>query len=475
MSGNKYDDQVESRVENKIENNADSKLGVLEKIGFGAGDMALNVVISTMMLLITFFYTDIYGLKVTDLAALFFAVKFIGALSDLLMGKITDSFTTRYGRYRPYLLVLAIPYGLSVFCVFTTPNWAYESKLIWAYCTYIIMTMMTAGVGIPYISLNSALTNDPKERLSSNGYRLFFAKIGAFMVTIIVPKLSEYWGAGNPAVGYQSAMAVMAVMGVALFVFCYFTTTERVLHVVERQSLLKQFHVLRSNDQWLILCAACITGTIGYVLRGSSAVYYAKYVLGCNTVQISSFLATGVAAAILSMIASTWVTKFYCKVKLFRYTQLAVGVISVATYVLVKPDDMVLAFILYFVLSFVVDLHAPIFWSAIAETIDYGQVKTGKRVSGLAFGGISVCQKIGMGVAGILVGVLLTYFNYQPNQAQSAFTMNGIALIFTVIPGFFHFVMGMLMFKYRISDQHYSQVKLEMQKKGYLAAQAITS
>ena len=452
-----------------------SKLSVLEKVGFGAGDMALNVVISTMMLLITFFYTDIYGLKVTDLAALFFAVKFIGAMADLLMGKITDTFTTRHGRYRPYLLVLAIPYGLSVFCVFTTPNWAYESKLIWAYSTYIIMTMMTAGVGIPYISLNSALTNDPKERLSSNGYRLFFAKVGAFMVTIIVPKLSEYWGAGNPAAGYQSAMAVMALMGVVLFVFCFFTTTERVLHVVERQSLLSQFRVLRNNDQWLILCGVCVSGTIGYVLRGSTAVYYAKYVLGCNTVEISSFLATGVAAAILSMVASTWVTKFYCKVKLFRYTQLAVGALSLIAYLMVKPGDMVLAFVLYFALSFVVDLHAPIFWSAIAETIDYGQVKTGKRVSGLAFGGISVCQKIGMGIAGILVGLLLTYFSYQPNQTQSAFTMNGIALIFTVIPGLFHFIMGLLMFGYRISDQRYSEVKQEMVQKGYLTNQAPTT
>ena len=133
---------------------------------------------------------------------------------------------------------------------------------------------------------------------------------------------------------------------------------------------------------------------------------------------------------------------------------------------------MVLAFVLYFLLSFVVDLHAPIFWSAIAETIDYGQVKTGKRVSGLAFGGVSVCQKIGMGIAGLLVGVLLTYFNYQPNQVQSAFTMNGIALLFTVIPGFFHFLMGALMFSYRISDQRYSEVKQEMVQKGYIVNQS---
>jgi GPH family glycoside/pentoside/hexuronide:cation symporter len=446
------------------------KLTTLEKVGFGAGDMALNVVISSMMLIITFFYTDIYGLKTADLALLFVIVKVIGAIADLAMGQLTDRYTNRMGRYRPWLLLLAVPYGISVFFVFTTPDWAYSAKLVWAYATYIIMTIMTAGVGIPYISLISGLTSDPQERLSANGYRLFFAKIGAFMVTIIVPLLAQRWGGGNPATGYQAAMAVMAVIGVAMFLFCVFSTTERVVHVVEKQSLAEQVKLLLRNDQWLILCGVCITGTVGYVVRGSVAIYYAKYYLGGDTDTVAAFLSIGVVAAILSMIASTWVTKYFCKVKLFRNTQLAVAAISVLIYVAVKPGDIMLAFVLYFILSFVVDLHAPVFWSAIAETIDYGQVKTGKRVSGFAFGGISVCQKAGMAVAGALVGILLTYFNYQPNQAQTPQALAGIAMMLSVIPGFFHFVMGMLMFKYRISDTYYTTVKADMHSLGYVAS-----
>ncbi len=445
------------------------KLSTLEKVGFGTGDMALNVVISSMMLIITFFYTDIFGLRTQDLAMLFLVVKFVGALADLVMGQLTDRFTSKMGRYRPWLLFMAVPYGLSVFLVFTTPNWEYDAKLLWAYSTYILMTLMTAGVGIPYISLISGLTSDPKERLSANGYRLFFAKIGAFMVTIIVPLLAAKWGSGNPATDYQAAMAVMAGMGVLLFLFCVFSTTERVVHVVERQSLVDQFRLLMRNDQWLILCGVCITGTVGYVLRGSVAIYYAKYYLGGDTKVVASFLTTGVVAAILSMVASTWITKFYCKVKMFRNTQIMVALISVVIYVAVKPGDIILAFALYFLLSFVVDLHAPVFWSAIAETIDYGQVKTGKRVSGFAFGGISVCQKAGMAVAGVLVGVLLTYFGYTANQEQTPLALTGIALMLTIIPGFFHFLMGMLMFKYRISDTYYGEVKADMQARGFVS------
>jgi GPH family glycoside/pentoside/hexuronide:cation symporter len=446
---------------------ASDKLSVTEKIGFGAGDMALNVVISSMMLIITFYYTDIFGLTPMDMGILFFTVKVIGAISDLVMGQITDRFTFLQGRYRPWLLWLAIPYAVSVFFVFTTPNWEYDAKLIWAYSTYIMMTLITSGVGIPYISLPSALTSDPKEKLSANGYRLFLAKIGAFMVAIVVPLVAGMWT--DHAVGYQVAMAIMSAVGALMFLFCYFNTTERVVHVVEPQPLWSQFIQLLKNDQWLILVAVCVTGTIGYVIRGSVAIYYAKYYLGGDEALVSAFLSTGVAAAILAMIASTWITKFYCKIKLFRYTQLLVAALSVAIYVLVGPQDVLLAFVLYFLLSFVVDLHAPVFWSIISETIDYGQVKNGKRVSGFAYGGISVGQKAGMGIAGLMVGWLLTYFQYVPNQEQSATSMMGIALMLSIIPGFFHALMGLLMFMYRINDRYYAELKGTMMIKGYIA------
>ena len=154
-----------------------------------------------------------------------------------------------------------------------------------------------------------------------------------------------------------------------------------------------------------------------------------------------------------------WITKRYCKVQLFRWTQLAVGVISLAMFLLVGPGDVVLAFVFYFLISFVVDLHAPVFWSAIAEAVDYGQVKTGKRVSGLAFGGISFCQKAGMGAAGFMVGILLTVFGYQAGEVQSDLALTGIALMLSVIPGVFHAIMGGLMFRYRITDRYYNDMK----------------
>lgn len=182
------------------------KLSIFEKIGFGSGDMAINLVFSSMMLIITFFYTDVFGIRSEDLALLFIVVRLIDAVTDPLMGLLTEKITTKNGRYRPYILYFSIPFGISIYLAFSTPDLEYNAKLIYAYASYIFVTLMFTAITIPYISLISVLTDDPKERLSANGYRLFFAKAAAFMVSIVVPQLAAYSGKSDIQSGYQYAM-----------------------------------------------------------------------------------------------------------------------------------------------------------------------------------------------------------------------------------------------------------------------------
>lgn len=434
-----------------------SKLSVLEKIGFGSGDAAVNIVWSALAIIITFFYTDVYRLNVAHIALLGLLPRLIDAFADVAMGIFTDGRSTRWGRYRPYLFAFAIPFGLSIMLVFTTPDFSYTGKLIWAYATYTLMMLVFTAIVIPYISLPGVLTADPQQRLSANGYRLFFAKAASLLVNAFVPVFAARWGQAHIAQGYQVAMAIMAVVATLLFIFCFFTTTERVVHKDEHKPLGQQLGLLFRNSQWLLLAGACVIGTIGYVIRGSVGLYYAKYYLGGDAQIMATFITIGIVGNILSMVASTWLTKFVCKIKVFRWSQLITFVLSVAMYFLVKPSDIVLAFAMYFLINFIVDLQGPVFWSVISEAVDYGQVKDGKRVAGMAFGGISFCQKMGMSLAAGIVGVLLTYYHYQPDIAQSAFTLNGIALMLTVIPGVFHLGMGLLMYGYFITDQYYNE------------------
>ena len=431
------------------------RLTVLEKIGFGGGDAAVNVVWSSLALIITFFYTDVFKLNPAHLAMLGLVPRLIDAFADVAMGMYTDSHTTRWGRYRPYFLVFAVPFGISVMLVFTTPELSYGGKLVWAYATYVLMMLVFTAVTIPYISLPGVLTGDPKERLSANGYRLFFAKGAALMVTTFVPLFAAKWGPEHIAKGYQVAMAVMAGAATLLFIFCFFTTTERVVHKNDPKPLGQQLGLLFRNDQWLVLAGVCVIGTIGYVIRGSVAMFYAKYYLGGDARILSLFVTIGVIGNILSMVASTWITKKFCKIQLFRWSQLATFALSVIMYLVVRPGDVAAAVVLFFLINFIVDLQGPVFWSIISEAVDYGEIKSGRRVAGMAFGGISFAQKMGMSLAAGVVGWMLTYYQYEADKVQSAFTLNGLALLLTVIPGVFHLGMGLLMYKYRITDRFY--------------------
>ena len=441
---------------------SEMKLSITEKLGFGAGDMAVNIVIITMQLIIAYFYTDIYGLDTSDMAVLFIVVRLIDAFSDPVMGIITDRCNSKHGHYRPFMLWFAIPFGVAVYLAFFTPDVAYSYKLAWAYFSYTLLTLLFTIVTIPYISLIGVITNDPVERLSANGYRFVLVKIAAFLVTIVVPALALYLGEGNMRDGYQPAMGLMGILGSLLFLVCFFTTKERIKPIIAKIGLKEQVSLLLRNDQWILLCAALIFLMCGFVIRGSVAPYYAKYYLNGGDALISPFLTTGVTASILAMIASTWITKFYCKIRLFRYSQLLTFILSIAMYFTVGQDDMVLAFLFTFLIWFAADLYSPIFWSSIAEAVDYGHRKTGIRVSGLAFGGVSFCQKFGMGVAGGLLGYLLSYFNYQADAEQSEFTLNGLASMVTIIPAFFHLAVGLIMRKYLISNDYYSEIASDL-------------
>lgn len=433
-------------------------LSTKEKIGFSLGDMAVNIVIISMQLIIAYFYTDIFGLKPEHMGLLFLIVRFIDAFTDPVMGIITDRVRSKHGHYRPFILWLAIPFGIAVYLTFMTPDFSYQGKVIWAYCTYIFVTLMFTAVTIPYVSLIGVITDKPEERLKANGYRFVLVKIAAFLVTVAVPLMAEKLGSGDLALGYQRSMGIMAILGSISLLICFFATKERIKPEISNEPIKIQFKFLLKNDQWILLCMALNFIMIGTVIRGSITPYYAKYFLNGGDSLISPILTTSVVASLLAMIATTWLVKFVCKVKLIIWSQSATAVLSVLMYLFVNENSLSLAFVFTFCIWFCADMYLPIFWASIAEAVDYGEAKSGKRVSGLAFGGICFFQKFGMGIAGWILGLLLAYFGYQADTVQTTKSLMGINLMVTLIPAAICLVVVLIMSKYIITNEYYNRI-----------------
>ena len=247
------------------------------------------------------------------------------------------------------------------------------------------MMLVFTAIVIPYISLPGVLTADPQERLSANGYRLFFAKGASLLVNTFVPVFAARWGQEHLARGYQVSMAVMAGLATLLFIFCFFMTTERVVHSNDRKPLWQQIVLLGNNDQWMILAGVCVIGTIGYVIRGSVGLYYAKYFLGGGAEHASRLHHHGHHRQHPLHDRFHVDHEEILQNQLFRWSQLITFALSLIMYVAVKPGGIAAAFVLYFLINFIVDLQGPVFWSIISEAVDYGQIKSGKRVAELAF------------------------------------------------------------------------------------------
>lgn len=449
------------------------KLSIREKIGFGAGDSAVAIVLMSTILFLSFFYTDIFGLKPTDMGVMFIIVKVFDAVIDPLIGIATDHTKTRWGKYRPYLLFSAVPFGVSIWLLFTTPSFDYSLKLAYAYVTYVVMTFFFTLISIPYVSLIGVISDDPKERLSANSYRFVMTKLVMFAIGYIVPLGANYFGKSSPQVGYQVTMGAMAILATLLCLYCFVTVKERVHHPKSDLSLREQMKCLLKNEQWVILALTIAVMMAGGVIRGSVGFYYALYYLSDSDYSyVSIFFVVGVVASVLSMLSCSWFTRSYDKIKVFRYSQYLAFAFGILMYFVVQPGDMILGIIFYFIITYFSEMQLPIYWSSIAESVDYGEHKLGKRVSGLSFGFILFCQKMGIAVAGGFVGFALAHYGYKPGVKQSIDTLVGLSLMMTIFPAITNLIVGLIMKKYIINDEYYEEIKIGLKNKSLMKVNA---
>ncbi|MDX3775278.1 glycoside-pentoside-hexuronide (GPH):cation symporter [Chromatiaceae bacterium AAb-1] len=429
-----------------------TQLTVKEKVAYGLGDTASNIIFQTVMLFLTFFYTDIFGIPAAVVGTMFLVVRILDAVTDPLMGALADRTQTRWGKYRPYLLWMALPFGFISVLTFTTPEFQQTGKIIYAYFTYILLMAVYTLINIPYSALGGVLTGDPQQRVSVQGYRFVFGMLGGLIVTAGTLPLVEWLGDGDKAKGYQLTMLLMSSFGVLLFLLCFAGTRERVAPPKEQKMTFRQsLSALWQNEPWRVLClAACILLT-GMVLRNTLSIYYVKYFLEREDL-ITTFVTLGMIGNILGCACAQPLSRYVEKVKAYISLQLIAGLICVASF-FVPATQVELAFTLYFLWGFFLQMATPLLWAKMADVVDYGQWKTGLRITGLVYSSIVFFIKFGLALGGALAGWLLAFYGYQADISQSETTRQGILLSFTLLPALSFVLVAVVMRWYPLHNQ----------------------
>lgn len=257
--------------------NSDShKLSIKEKIGYSLGDLAANLVFQTLVTYLAYFYTDIYGLSPKHASAIMLTVGLIAAFGfNPIIGALADRTKSKWGKFRPWILWTAIPLGVISLLAFTTPDFSYKGKVIYAVVTYTLLLILYAANNLPYSALSGVITGDMKERNSLSSYRFVGVMFAQFFVQVFMLGIIKSAGGGDKAIGIEKVMTVLAIVGTIMLLITFFTTKERVIPKPEQKSSIKEdLGDLVKNKPWVIMLILTTLVFITLSMKGGSYVYY---------------------------------------------------------------------------------------------------------------------------------------------------------------------------------------------------------
>lgn len=426
------------------------RLAFKEKFAYGLGDAGCNIVWQTAMLFLAYFYTDIYGLSPAHMGTMFLAVRFIDAVTDPIMGSIVDRTKTKLGRYRPYIAIFAIPFGIACTMVFYTPDLSYTGKLIYAYVSYIFLTLMYTALNVPYCALSNAMTEDSNERTSLQSFRFTLNTIVGLMVAFLALPLVDLIGGDNKQVGYLGAIGIMSLLAVIMFFSCFFGTKERYTPVSSNQNSFADLKKLVTSQQWIVSFLANALLLVAILVKNSTTLYYVNNVMhrpDLATILMTIPLVFAVAGAIVCPYLFNRFEKSYSYMGLIA----ASGIISAALF-FVEPTNITMIFVLAALYGFVQMMTSPLIWSMMSDLADYESYRIGKTMHGIVFATILFAIKLGIAVGGAMVGWILAGVGYSAGLAEQSVDVNNmINLLFTVIPGILMVLVALILIPYKLN------------------------
>lgn len=468
------------------------KIRLSEKIGYGLGDMSSSMFWKLFGAYLMIFYTDVFGISAAVVGTMFAVTRVWDSFFDPVVGAVADRTSSRWGRFRPYLLFLAVPFGVIGILTFLTPPFGQTGKIVYAFITYALMMMVYSAINVPYASLLGVMSPDPTDRNTLATYRMTFAYLGSFLALLLFMPLVNAFGGGNsggpmlgwltaPQAGWLMAVGVIAVVCVLLFLGCFALTKERVRPVRQGKTSLKtDLRDLLHNRPWWILLGAGVASLVFNSIRDGATVYYFKYYvdetavgsisfLGLPFVLSGLYLAVGQAANILGVILAAPVSNRIGKRRTFMAAMAVASVLSVAFFWLGK-DQLVPIFILQALISVCAGSIFPLLWSMYADCADYSELQTGNRATGLIFSSSSMSQKFGWAFGTAITGWMLAQFGFQANTVQSAETLQGIRMFLSLLPAAGAFLSLVFIYFYPLSEQKMRQITHELEEKRTAAA-----
>ena len=442
-----------------------AKLTVGEKVGFSLGDMAGNFVYQSVLLLLAFYYTDVYGLSAATVAGIFLFVRIFDAVTDPLMGMLADRTKTRWGRYRPYLLTLCVPYAAASVLVFTVPDMSVSGKTVYAYVTYGVLMLLFTATNIPYFGLGSVMTADPQERVSLNSYRFAAATAGGLLITLCVIPMADWFGGDNKALGYQQAMMVMAALSVVLFLITFASTKERVKPVSTGASGFKDdLKQVFKNDQWRLLALTILVLVIAQTIKATTGIYYITYYAEDAKTMVTLFLSLWMVGGILGSALASRLASVICKKTAWAGLCFVCAFVSAVTY-LIDAQSLFWIMAAQFLIGFFNQMMAPLLTSTMADVTDYGELHNQRRVDGLVASFTVGTLKVGLAIGGSIATALLAVFGYQSGGVdQSAETVSGILLVFTLIPAIGFLICGFIVRRMKLDKTTVAENSRKLQE-----------
>ena len=450
------------------------RLSFSEKFGYALGDMAANFVFQAMLALQLDFYTHTFGLTAAQAGTLFLVVGLSVAFLNPVMGVIADRTSSKWGKFRPWLLWTALPFGVICVLTFTTPNISPGAKLVYAWVTYILLRVVYTVNNVPYASLNAVMTSDPDERNSISTYRQIAANSAGFIIASLAIPMVRFFGHGNDVLGYQLTMGVLSVLSILFFIVAFLTTKERIQpNPQQRSSLSQDLSDLFSNGPWIVLFLATLFYFAAIVVRGNVMLPYFRFVSG-NVDLFSWFNGFGLASLLVGVAFSTAVTKRLGKRFLFIASMTLSGLFSAALFVI--PTQATITIIAVEVLrQFFFGLSGPLIWSMMGDVADYGEWKTGRRASGTVTSAVVFALWAGLALGGAIAGWLFAGYGFVSEaNVQTEHAQAGILLTASVYAGLAFLASGFSMFFYPINREKNRQIANELseRRKGFAAPTA---